>query len=59
MIFGFGTLILIGTFLLMLPIATEEGHRLGFIAGIFTMKNSQGKWLCAIDNSYGTELINK
>jgi uncharacterized protein (TIGR02246 family) len=20
-------------------------------------KNSQGKWLCAIDNSYGTELI--
>ncbi|MBU8917686.1 SgcJ/EcaC family oxidoreductase [Bacillus sp. FJAT-29953] len=22
-------------------------------------KNSQGKWLCAIDNSYGTELINK
>jgi len=21
-------------------------------------KNSQGKWLCAIDNSYGTELIN-
>jgi uncharacterized protein (TIGR02246 family) len=22
-------------------------------------KNSQGKWLCAIDNSYGTELVNK
>lgn len=22
-------------------------------------KNSQGEWLCAIDNSYGTELINK
>lgn len=22
-------------------------------------KNSQGNWLCAIDNSYGTELINK
>lgn len=22
-------------------------------------KNSQGDWLCAIDNSYGTELINK
>jgi uncharacterized protein (TIGR02246 family) len=22
-------------------------------------KNSQGRWLCAIDNSYGTELINK
>ena len=22
-------------------------------------KNSQGKWLCAIDNSYGTELINR
>ena len=22
-------------------------------------KNSQGKWLCAIDNSYGTDLINK
>lgn len=22
-------------------------------------KNSQGKWLCAIDNSYGTELIIK
>ena len=22
-------------------------------------KNSQGKWLCAIDNSYGTELISK
>ena len=21
-------------------------------------KNSQGEWLCAIDNSYGTELIN-
>ena len=23
------------------------------------LKNSQGKWLCAIDNSYGTELINR
>ncbi|USK68390.1 YybH family protein [Peribacillus asahii] len=22
-------------------------------------KNPQGEWLCAIDNSYGTELINK
>lgn len=22
-------------------------------------KNSQGEWLCAIDNSYGTDLINK
>lgn len=22
-------------------------------------KNSQGEWLCAIDNSYGTEIINK
>ncbi len=22
-------------------------------------KNSQGEWLCAIDNSYGTELIDK
>jgi ketosteroid isomerase-like protein len=22
-------------------------------------KNSRGEWLCAIDNSYGTELINK
>ena len=22
-------------------------------------KSSQGEWLCAIDNSYGTELINK
>ncbi|MED4454923.1 YybH family protein [Metabacillus fastidiosus] len=22
-------------------------------------KNLQGEWLCAIDNSYGTELINK
>ncbi|KOS68944.1 hypothetical protein AEA09_10565 [Lysinibacillus contaminans] len=22
-------------------------------------KNAQGEWLCAIDNSYGTELINK
>ncbi|MGG3890756.1 YybH family protein [Metabacillus fastidiosus] len=22
-------------------------------------KTSQGEWLCAIDNSYGTELINK
>jgi len=22
-------------------------------------KNSQGEWLCAIDNSYGTELIGK
>ncbi|MEQ8235275.1 MAG: nuclear transport factor 2 family protein [Syntrophomonadaceae bacterium] len=22
-------------------------------------KNSHGKWLCVIDNSYGTELINK
>ncbi|MDR7235792.1 YybH family protein [Neobacillus drentensis] len=22
-------------------------------------KNSQGQWLCAIDNSYGTELINQ
>ncbi|MDF9413892.1 DUF4440 domain-containing protein [Brevibacillus laterosporus] len=22
-------------------------------------KNRQGEWLCAIDNSYGTELINK
>ena len=22
-------------------------------------KNSKGKWLCAIDNSYGTELLNK
>jgi uncharacterized protein (TIGR02246 family) len=22
-------------------------------------KNSHGEWLCAIDNSYGTELINK
>ena len=22
-------------------------------------KNEQGEWLCAIDNSYGTELINK
>src|SRR3954452_8394669 len=22
-------------------------------------KNSQDKWLCAIDNSYGTELINR
>lgn len=22
-------------------------------------RNSQGNWLCAIDNSYGTELINK
>jgi len=25
---------------------------------VFT-KNSHGGWLCAIDNSYGTELINK
>ena len=22
-------------------------------------KDTQGKWLCAIDNSYGTELLNK
>ena len=22
-------------------------------------KNSQGEWLCAIDNSYGTDIINK
>ena len=22
-------------------------------------KNSEGEWLCAIDNSYGTDLINK
>ncbi len=22
-------------------------------------KNGQGEWLCAIDNSYGTELLNK
>ncbi|WP_340371503.1 nuclear transport factor 2 family protein [Peribacillus sp. FSL E2-0218] len=22
-------------------------------------KNSQGEWLCAIDNSYGTDLINR
>jgi ketosteroid isomerase-like protein len=22
-------------------------------------KNSQGEWLCAIDNSYGTDLITK
>lgn len=22
-------------------------------------KNTQGEWLCAIDNSYGTELLNK
>lgn len=22
-------------------------------------KNAQGEWLCAVDNSYGTDLINR
>lgn len=35
MIVGFATLILVGTFLLMLPISTEEGHRLNFIDALF------------------------
>lgn len=39
-----------------------EQNELGFSmdrrATYVFKKNSQGKWLCAIDNSYGTELIN-
>lgn len=35
LILGFGLLISLGTFLLMLPISTEEGHQLNFIDALF------------------------
>ncbi|WP_134700707.1 TrkH family potassium uptake protein [Ammoniphilus sp. YIM 78166] len=35
LILGFGILIFIGTFLLMLPISTQQGHQLGFIDALF------------------------
>ncbi|MFY4776547.1 YybH family protein [Metabacillus sp. RGM 3146] len=36
----------------------DSEYTMGRRATYVFKKNSKGKWLCAIDNSYGTDLIN-
>jgi ketosteroid isomerase-like protein len=45
--------------LLEAPKKQDSEYSMERLATYVYRRSPQGKWLCAIDNSYGTELINK